>query len=221
MSHDLRAFCSKDPATIRCTWLHMPTPASAGLPPSLQAAAPPKRSSSMLSGKCDTPDKANPWKLTRFVIWRPAHDTSMAASGYGHPKPQRRRPRGARSSGKVTSRSLCRGEAYTKHFHSVPFPFLWRLFYCDFCVHSSKLGLVYAVFMNLTLVMIVNCAFLGATQNYEWGQSVPVTQDVQMRAASVPKSVECGRTEWGIILWLYCGGFSYSLLFVQLSSIIW
>lgn len=28
---------------------------------------------------------------------------------------------------------------------------------------SAKLGLVYAVFMNLTLVMIVNCAFLGAT----------------------------------------------------------
>lgn len=37
---------------------------------------------------------------------------------------------------------------------------------------SAKLGLVYAVFMNLTLVVIVNCAFLVATRqysDYEWG----------------------------------------------------
>lgn len=170
-------------------------------PPSLQAAAPPKRSSSMLSGKCDTPDKANPWKWTRFVIWRPAHD--MAASGYGHPKPQWRQPRGARSSGNVTSRGE---EAHTKHFHSVPFPFLWRRFL------QFKLGLVYAVFMNLTLVMIVNCAFWGPLRTMNGDSLCQLHKMHKWGRLHCESQLNAGELNGESWLWLYCRGFPHDIL---------
>lgn len=136
------------------------------LPP--PAATPPACSSSMLRGKCDTPDKANPWKWTRFVISGGRHmirrlrlrvDTQNHSDCdlvvHVHLEMQRiagtGRGRGLQAHQTIPCRSI-------SIFISLAI--------------SAKLGLVYAVFMNLTLVVIVNCAFLVATRqysDYEWG----------------------------------------------------